>query len=477
MAGATSLGLISIEVAVFCLGILILALDMISGGRRPGICRWTALTGISIILVLSLFTDRSGTGWHGMVEIDAVTRFFERFFLAAAVLVFIMMGRSRELGGRDPAEYYALAVFATLGMMFMAASRNLMVLFMALELLTLSFYVLVAYNRRRAHGLEAGVKYLIVGAVSAAFMLLGIAFIYGATGTLDYAEIAGKVAGAGQLDPVLIPGVVLLVTGLGFKVSAVPFHSWAPDVYEGAPTPVVAYLSVGSKAAGFVLLQRLVFSVFLPTRPEWVFILALVAVASLFYGNLGALPQTNLKRLIGYSGIAQAGYLTLGLVAGNVDGGAAMLYFLAGYLFTNLLAFLVIVVASRAAERHEIADYSGIARRSPVLAASLLVAMLSLAGVPPMAGFFGKFLLIDAVIRAGYWWLAVIAAVNVAIALYYYISVVKVAYVEKPADDEPLIVPASLKAVMYVCMAAILFLGIFQGPLYEAARTAVGALF
>jgi len=477
MNGESDFSLIALEAAVFLLGIAVLALDMVFRGSRPAIVRRTAITGMALLVVVSFLSGKSGAGWYGMILVDSASIFFRRIFLVAALFVFIMMSRSRDLGGRDPAEYYGLALFATVGMMFTASAANFMTLFMALELLTISFYVLVAYNRDELLGLEAGVKYLIIGTVSTAFILLGLAFVYGATGSLDFGVVASRLGEAGKTDPLLLVGAVLMLVGLGFKISAVPFHTWAPDVYQGATTPVVAFLSVGSKAAGLVLLMRLAFSVFLAIRPEWVLILSVVTVATMFYGNLGALSQTNIKRLLGYSGIAQAGYLLMGLVAATVESGSAMLYYLAGYLATNLLAFMVIVVFSRTVKGHSISSYAGLARRSPILAASLLVAMLSLAGVPPLAGFFGKFLLIDAVIKAGYTWLAVVAALNVVTALYYYLQVVKTVYVLPPAAETPIEVDTSTKAVLYACMLAILVIGVFQEPLYDAVRTAAVTLF
>jgi len=329
----------------------------------------------------------------------------------------------------------------------------------------------------RISGWKRGSKYLVIGTVSAAFILLGIAFIYGATGSLDYSRLAEIVDTGGSRDPMLLPGLILLLLGLGFKISSIPFHSWAPDVYEGAPTPVVAFLSVGSKAAGFVLFQRLVFSVFLPIRSEWGLVLALVATFTLFFGNLGAIPQTNIKRLLGYSGIAQAGYLLLGLVSGSVNGGAAMLYYLTGYLFSNLLAFLVIILFRQVVTSHEITEYSGLARRSPLLAASLLIAMLSLAGVPPLVGFFGKFLLVASIVEAGYWWLAVIAILNVVVALFYYLKVGKTMYVDSPLSTDPIRLSISMKVLLYGCVTVIILLGLFQAPLYDSARAAMTGLF
>ena len=477
MAGGSDLGLVIIEVAVFLLGIGVLSVDMAFRGRRPEICQWLTLGGLALIVCLSFVLSKTGLGWQGMLLVDPLALFFKRLFLIAALLTAIMMAYSRDLGERDLGEYYALTLFATLGMLFMATAHNLVTLFMGLELLAISFYILVASGTDETLGLEAGVKYLIFGAVSSAFILLGIAFVYGATGSLDYGQIAETIRSGEPLDSMLLPGILLLLLGLGFKISAFPFHAWAPDVYQGAPTPVVAFLSVGSKAAGFVLLLRLAFSVFLPLKSEWGLVLSLVAVISLCYGNLGALGQSNMKRLLGYSGIAQAGYILLGLIAGTVDGGAATLYYLTGYLFSNLLAFMVIVVLGRALGSSEIIDYAGLARRSPILAASLLIALLSLAGVPPLVGFFGKFLLIDATIKAGYWWIATVAILNVVVALYYYLSVIKVAYVNPPVSEERITVPKAIKATLYACVVVIILLGLFQNPLYESARVAAAALF
>ncbi|MFQ6103049.1 MAG: NADH-quinone oxidoreductase subunit N [Candidatus Glassbacteria bacterium] len=477
MVGEIKFGIIGLEAAVFALGILIMTLDMIYRGSRPDIIRKVAIFGMALLVGYSFHPGQTGIGWHGMLLVDSAAYFFKSLFLVAALLVFIMMTRSEELVGRVPAEYYALGSFATLGMLFMASSHNLMTLFMALELLTISFYILVAYSKDEELGLEAGIKYLIIGTVSAAFILLGIAFIYGATGSLDYSRITEAIQSSRGYDSILIPGVILLLLGLGFKISAIPFHSWAPDVYQGAPTPVVAFLSVGSKAAGFILLQRLIYSVFIPLKPTWGLLLSVVAVITLLYGNLGAIPQTNIKRLLGYSGIAQAGYLILGLVAGSLDGGAAMLYYLTGYLFSNLLAFTVIVIFRQAVTSHRIIDYSGLARRSPILAASLLVAMLSLAGVPPLVGFFGKFLLIESVIRAGYSWLAIVAILNVVVALFYYLQVVRVMYVNLPTQAHQIKVSRPMKAVLYACIVAILALGLFQGPLYDISLSATRPLF
>jgi len=468
-------GLIGIEALAFILAITILVLDLLFHGRRPRAVTLTAVLGSAAVLAYALVAADTGVAWHGMIRVDAAALFFKRLVLAASVLTMIMIGRSSDTQSEGRAEYYALTAFATVGMLFMAAAHNLVVLFMALELLTITFYILVAYARRDDLGLEAGLKYLVIGTVSAAFILLGIAFVYGAAGSLAFDAIAAK-AGMDEPDAVLVLGMIILLLGLGFKVSAIPFHAWAPDVYQGAPTPVAAFLSVGSKAAGFVLLLRLLFSVFLPARGHALTVLMAVAVLTLAYGNLGAIPQTNIKRLLGYSGISQAGYLLLGLIAGSAEGGAAIIYFLAGYLFTNMLAFLVIILWHRKAGSFDIASYAGLGKTSPLLAAALLIALLSLAGAPPLVGFFGKFLLISSVVQAGYSWLAIVAAVNVVVGMYYYLLVVKAMYVREPTAPSAVTVSPPMQALLYLCVTAILGLGLFQGPLYKLALTAANSL-
>ena len=465
---------IQIEAGLVLLLFILLILDMVKG-REEG----RMLGGISLAGLLALsgyaFLLREGNGpsWHGMVVLDGVALWFKRFFLLTAALVVVMARRNEEMIGRGLGAFYALIVVATLGMCLMASAHHFVLLFIALELVTVSFYVLVSYARPTV---EAGLKYLIVGTVSASIFLMGISFVYGGTGSLDFSGVGLAVALSPGMALPLAAGVLLLFLGLGFKVASVPFHSWAPDVYQGAQTPVVAFLSVGSKAAGFVVLMRFAFSIF-PGADAWWVLIAVITPLTLFYGNLGAIWQGDIKRLLGYSSIGQAGYLLLGIASRQVLGGAAMVYFLYVYLFSNLLAFLVVAITSAETGSTRIADLSGLSRRSPILAGSMLIALLSLAGVPPLGGFFGKFLLIGSVLQSGQVWLAVVGIVNVAVALYYYLIVVKMMYIRPAADAIPITVGRGMKALLYLLMAVVVLLGIFQEPLMEISREVSMALF
>jgi NADH-quinone oxidoreductase subunit N len=357
-------------------------------------------------------------------------------------------------------------------------------LFVSLELITVTFYVLVSFLRRRVESLEAGVKYLILGALSSGFLVYGIALIFGATGTMNFNELADKLTNNAALGhkSLLTAGILLVLVGLGFKMAAVPFQIWAPDVYQGSPTPTTAFLSVGSKAAGVVLLMRLLGTAI----PDLAFnlekLLMAMAAGTILYGSLCAIPQRNLKRLLGYSSIASAGYLLLGFAVMNKSGSAAVLYYLAGYLFTVIAAFTVIAVVVREAGAEDISSLAGLAQRSPLLATSLTLAMVSLAGIPPLAGFFGKFLLLKAVIAEGirwsaYYWLFAVAVVGVLISLYYYFGVVKAIYWSKGAMDmTPIAVSLPTKFALGVCIAGMLWLGLNPDGALELAVEAVKSL-
>jgi len=271
--------------------------------------------------------------------------------------------------------------------------------------------------------------------------------------------------------------MVLIFAAVGFKIAAVPFHMWVADVYQGAPTPVTALLSVGSKAAGFIVLIRLFFGVFGGWHLEWSLALAIISAITMTYGNLVAMFQTNIKRLLGYSSISHAGYLLMGAVAGSALGISGINFYLLGYLFTNLAAFLVIIVFSIATKSDEIADYAGLSKRSGLLACAMLLALVSLAGLPPLAGFFGKFILLMAVVKSGYVWLALIAGVNIVISTYYYLMVAKRIYVDAPHSASPIVVPAGIQLLLCAAILGIILIGIFQGPFLDAAMTAVNGMF
>ena len=375
----------------------------------------------------------------------------------------------------------ALILFALTGMLFASSANDFALLFVSLELITVSFYVLTSFERGRFSSLEAGVKYLIIGALSTGFTVFGIALVYGISGKLNFGDLAGVTAEIGS-NRIFLFGLVLVIAGLGFKIAAFPFQIWAPDVYQGAPTPATAFLAIGSKAAGFVLLLRVLFIAVPDVAAQWANLLIIISGITILYGNLCAIPQRNVKRLLGYSSIAHAGYLLLGVAALSAAGRAAVLYYLSGYLFTVLAAFTVICLVMRQVDGEDLRALAGLSRRSPLLAATMTLAMASLAGIPPLAGFFGKFLLLKAVIeqgaaQPGYYCLAFTALVGVVISLYYYFGVVRAIYWSEEAGDlSPIPLSEPVRVSLYGCIAGMFFLGLFPGPLVNLAAEAVKVL-
>jgi NADH-quinone oxidoreductase subunit N len=350
-------------------------------------------------------------------------------------------------------------------------------LFVSLELITVTFYVLTSFQRGRLVSLEAGVKYLIIGALSTAFTVYGIALVYGTAGHLNFNELSRVTPDLGG-NAVFLFGLLFVMTGLGFKIAAFPFQIWAPDVYQGAPSPTSAFLAVGSKAAGFVLLLRVLFSAAPAIADQWENLLIAVSAVTILYGNLCALPQRNIKRLLGYSSIAHAGYLLLGIAALNDTGRSAMLFYLAGYLFTVVAAFSVISVVLRHLETEDISGLAGLSARSPLLAGTMTLAMVSLAGIPPLAGFVGKFFLLKAVIErgaenAGYYCLAFTALAGVVMSLYYYFNVIRAMYWSPASDASVIPLSRPMRFAMYGCIAGIFYVGLFPGRLFDLATAAV----
>jgi NADH-quinone oxidoreductase subunit N len=361
-------------------------------------------------------------------------------------------------------EFLSLLLFALAGMMFAACANDFAMLFVSIELITVAFYVLTSFQRDRQASLEAGVKYLILGAMASAFMVYGIALVYGTARTMNFIELSQRAAGlAGQ--PVFLMGLLLVVAGLAFKIAAFPLQVWAPDVYQGSPAPATAFLAIGSKAAGFVLLVRLLLVV-LPREltGRWSQLLMVMSAITILYGSLCAIPQRNLKRLLGYSSIASAGYLLLGVAALNKAGSTAVLYYLSGYLFTVLAAFTVLCVAFRASDAEDLGALAGLGQRSPLLAATMTLAVVSLAGIPPLAGFFGKFLLFKAAVEAGpaYYWLVGVAMVGVVISIYYYFGVIRAIYWGgESVDATPIAVTLPIKLSLCVCIVGMIYLGVY----------------
>jgi len=466
--------LISLETAMAMILVFLVVLDIVLPKKTTkdwiGILSFIALGGLIIFWFTQ--TGLAGTTFSGTFIMDPMAWFFKAFFLVTGVFVFAMTQEFFKTLGERRNEFYLLLWLALIGMCLIASSVDFLLMFIAIEILTISLYVMTAYLKSDKLSIEAGMKYLILGALSSGFFLYGISFIYGATHSTHFDVIQSFTAN-NPMTGFTLMAMVMIFAAAGFKTAAVPFHMWVADVYQGAPTPVTALLSVGSKAAGFVFLMRVFLGAFGGWHPQWAMTLAIVSAITMTYGNLVALYQTNIKRLLGYSSIAHAGYLLMGAAAGSALGVAGINFYLLGYLFTNIAAFLVIIVFSVVTKSDEIADFAGLSKRSGLLACALLLALVSLAGLPPLAGFFGKFILLMAVVKSGYLWLALVAAGNIIISVYYYLMVAKRIYVDPAKSTSPIAVGGGMQLLLVIAMVAMLAIGIFQGPFFDAAMKAV----
>lgn len=416
-------------------------------------------------------------GFNRSILVDHFFVFFGFIFLAATALVILLSVRYLEIEAEHHGEYYALMLFATIGMMFMTAGFDIIVQFVALETMAISFYILAGFLRGDRRSNEGALKYLLLGAFSSGILAYGFSLLYGLAGSTNLIAITNRLLLRPPGDILVLLALVTVSTGLFFKVAAVPFHQWAPDVYEGAPTSITAYVSVASKTASFALLLRLFQTAFWPSRDNWVILLAGVAVASMTVGNLAAITQTNVKRLLAYSSISHVGYILLGLVAGNETGLKGMAFYLFVYAFFNTGAFAIVIVLRRKGLiGDELEDLNGLAQRSPGAAILLLIFMLSLAGIPPTAGFVGKYYIFLSLIQAGgetgrhfYYWLAVFAVLYIVPAVYYYFRMVMHAWMRESSDPvRPTVSPAqavALSATVFVALAA----GIFPEPFVRLA--------
>jgi len=433
-----------------------------------------AATGLAIVIVGNPHVTVSG----GLLSIDAFGIFFKLLFLGAAALTLMMSGPFLAVEDTPAGAYCFLVLAATLGMMFMASGVELVTIFIGLETMAVSFYILAGYLKPSGRSNEAAVKYFLLGAFSLGILLYGMSLLYGLTGSTKLDAIATSLTEQDGLnEQMLMLAVVLIVAGIGFKIAAVPFHMWAPDVYEGSPTPITAFLSVASKAAAFAVLLRIFVEGLPSVSLDWRMMFEVLAILTMTVGNIAAITQSNIKRMLAYSSIAQAGYVLIGVVVGTQRGIAATLIYLAVYSFMQLGAFAVIVLLRRRdAVGDELKDFNGLYFRNPLAAMAMLFFMLSLGGIPPTAGFMGKFWLFGAAIEQGYVWLAVIGVINSAISLYYYIRVVVYMWLKnEPAGSEPHLGPA-LTAAIAVALVATLGLGIFPQLLFDAAETSARAL-
>ena len=467
-----------LEVDVLALGLLLLMVEAFFDKLDKRTLALTAIVGLVVIfaasfLVAPVSTRVATSAFWNFYNADPLAIFFKRFALVTTIFVLVMMIDyapvvQESIHGAAPqaglGEFFALPVFTCVGLMWMASAIDFVMIFVSLELVTVSFYVLVSFTRRNPMSLEAGVKYLILSALSTGFLVYGITWIFGVTGETNLERLGvALVRSTTETGPALF-GIALVLVALGFKIAAVPFQMWVPDVYQGAPTPVTAFLSVGSKAAGFVVLFR-VLQPFL-ALPKLQNLLVVVALLTLIYGNFAALPQTNLKRLLAYSSIAHAGYLLIGVVS---LAGEAVSFYLVAYLLMTLLSFAVlIVVAERTGENIE--DFNGLAKRSPFLAFAMLIAMASLAGVPFTAGFLGKFFIFDAAIRHHQTTLIIAGVITVACGFYYYLKVVRAMYWEGPTTDVTFPLSTLSRVAMLAMITGIIVLGVYPQPVLDALK-------
>ena len=457
---------------------LILALDLFVPSFRKEWLPYVAAAGLVGTLGLSLGWVNKESEFAGLLFIDNYTTFFRVFFLATAAVVALISAQFVQERLRNPGEYYSLLVLSTIGAIYMAASRELLTAYISLELLSFCLFVLVSYAKMDARSNEGGLKYMLLGAFASAILLYGISLIYGSSGSTFYSDIDAAYAGGTEgFDLGLLMGLIFVLAGLGFKVAAVPFHMWTPDAYEGAPLPITAYLSATSKVAGFALLLRLFSGAFMPVLDDWQWIVAALAALTMVLGNLVALQQRNIKRLLAYSSIGQVGYMLMAIAALSSATASALLLHMSGYVITNLAAFTCIIAWYNLTGRDDIAGFRGMAERTPLLAAALTAALFSLSGMPLFAGFFTKFILFQAVAGEGFLWLSVIAVVMSFVSLYYYLMVIKELYVSKPEEEGRLPVPMMISGLTLALVAGVFYVGIFPRHLLEAAEEATKLLF
>src|SRR3990172_4181840 len=465
----------------FCLAglaAIVLGLDLFAPRFRKEWLPYITAAGLIGVLGMSFGWVNKESQFAGLLYVDNYTTFFRVFFTATTAAVALASAHFVQDRLRYPGEYYGLLVFSTIGAIYMAAARELLSAYIALELLSFSLYVLVSFAKFDARSNEGGMKYMLLGAFSSALFLYGLSLIYGSAGSTFYSDIAAAYAnGTDGFELGLLMGLVLVLAGLGFKVAAVPFHMWTPDAYEGAPLPITAYLSATSKAAGFAFLLRLFSGAFMPVLDDWQWMLAALAAITMVLGNLVAIQQHNIKRLLAYSSIGQVGYMLMALAALSADTASALLLHMSGYVITNLAAFTCIIAWNNLTGKEEIADFRGMAERAPLLAASLAGALFSLSGMPLFAGFLTKFILFQAVASEGFLWLSVIAVTMSFVSLYYYLMVVKQLYIGEPEEPGRLPVPALVSGLTVLLMLGVFYVGLYPRHLFEAAQEATKLLF
>jgi NADH-quinone oxidoreductase subunit N len=468
-----NLVLISPEISLLATAVLVILLDLFV--RRKSILAIVGLIGLAVSfgLTIHLWSGAEQAIFANMFVVDKFALFFKLLFPVMSALVILASSDYVSKFQDFQGEYYALVLLSTLGMMLISAATDLISIFVALELISISLYALVGFLKD-AKSTEASLKYMLLGAIASAILLYGMAFVFGFTGKTQLGDIAAAIKNLSisgvSAAPGLMLGLVLLIVGFGFKIAAFPFQMWVPDVYEGAPTPVTAYLSVASKAAGFAIILRIFYTSFsFPSwlSHDWGMIFAVLAAIGMTVGNIVAIPQTNIKRMLAYSSIAQAGYLILGIATMGFTplmsqplGQSSLMFFLAGYAVTNLGAFIAVVAISNKVGSDRISDYDGVLKRSPMLGLALTLCLISLTGIPPTAGFLAKFYIFSSAVQHGLLWLVIIAVLNSVISAYYYLRVVKVMWFNEPKFDGTVPTTFSLRVALLVCCIGVILLGI-----------------
>lgn len=461
-----NLRLIAPEVFLFLWALLLLFIDLKNRDKHPRQTGILALVGLFVALYLNLTTP-DGTFFGKTFLSDTYARAFKLIFITTAILtvfgsVDFAIKRLEHRG-----EFYSLLLFCTVGMMFLASAGELISMYVALELSTISLYILATYMKKDLKSTEAGLKYLILGATSSGILLYGLSLIYGLTGTTVMSEIGMRLFMGPGTKPAAFFAIVMFVAGFGFKLAAAPFHMWAPDVYEGAPTPVTAFLSVASKAAGLVALVRLFFESLLIAKSEWVVIIEVVAILAMVVGNVVALLQKNIKRMLAYSSIGQVGYVLVALSAGIDLSVGSMMIFLLAYMFANIGAFIVVIAFSNVTSSDWIDDYCGLMKKSPAVAVVMSIFMLSLVGIPPTGGFLGKYWVFGAAIKEGLYGIVIVALLTSVISLFYYMNVVRVMVFHKPKDNSRIAVPWMIKIGLAISVIMVLIIGVLPNTFYK----------
>jgi NADH-quinone oxidoreductase subunit N len=459
------------ELLMTGLALVVMLIDLFF--KKKEVMALISMAGVALV-GLSLFGPRGET-FGTMFISDGYSMFFKLIFCINVILSILISIKYISVERVNNGEYYSLILFSTIGMMIMASAGDLIVLYLGLELMALSTYILAGFIRHDIKSNEAALKYFLLGAFSSGFLLYGISLVYGLTGTTDLKAIASFISERGLNDNVsLLLSIVFLTVAFGFKIAAAPFHMWAPDVYEGAPTSITAFMSVGPKAAGFAVLGRVFLVAFASVKVDWVTVLIPLSILTMAVGNIVALSQTNIKRMLAYSSIAHAGYALLGIIVANNEGLASMMNYLMIYAFMNIGAFAVIIMLrSEGFKGDSIYDYEGLSKTHPLAAALMLIFMFSLTGIPPTAGFIGKLYIFMAAVNAGYTWLVVVAVLFSAISAYFYLRIVMYMYMRDPKTTVNLTTSFSNGVALAITTAAVLIIGVFPTAVVEFAKAAV----